>query len=1093
MEFTQQTFLGASIMNFSTELGWNQQSSSLSVNVVEDPDNVDAQGNPKPDVFTPALPGNENFIGCPVYFEYDGWKFGGLLQSWVKENNTGGYPVYRITVVDPREVLDGIYVVLNNFQLQGQDAAYYKEEMPNLFNVFDFWETDPIAVQFGGGSFGGSSVNDNGMLWSLVRDGYIHLQNAYGPARSQGVSLLVDFAGLPTPPLDYRISGDGRTLSEIISELCEDSGVDYFCYLEYVPTEVPTRQHQIKFKTVSRTKQPPLGQIKVYVEDKLNKPDDDKTVSEYTTGLEFRNDYVSTLVLGGNREDLYIVEGLNTGYNIFAGNLLEIATPPTNFDNSKIRPFWGYDINGKAITTPDLNDETPVTLNCAEIANIVGATTLTCTIFEIRAALTNFESWQFAVNLYNTTLAQQLGYDSSVFAEHYSNILEVLQQDSFHGTELTPTQLKNMKLAALHAAGENRYQIQIQSLYNFVKKVATEYYGRKFVVLLNNVKWKIVPDTLEVVYEYEISDTGWVPPDYGDMNAKTGLSIVNQDVFTDEVGKFYGFCRFDNVIDKDLSEINPDEAVLQDDGNTLFVKVDIDKNLVNPIQNPIETIFNNSPGRSSAAAIMTVPLVRNIPPVPVDNILAMFSKFIKELSQDSKEKVKKNLANKFTAPVIYSMEPTAVAPSVAVIPIKSNVYSYGPWKTTGFSKGGKVRFEKDDNLVPWNYGTYDKLNYAAEAKILNAVTRMTVGERGSITEAGTPKIPLGDVLKAGGPIVTSINVSVGNNGVKTTYNMQTYTPKFGAFAWSNAERLRTLNQSTSLIRNKRRVRAQSITRKALDIQKQTFLANLPYYARREGGTPHEVMTAYVTEKNEDSKQTNVATEIAQHCVSKVVGNTAKGSAEEESKKVGLVGMEALFRPYQTNFEAETKYLPKFTKPTVSGVGNPSVLELNPFQDNHDISFVFQAEDGTYKDYVNRDNAKDNLQPVGIKTPIVAVGWGYDTAGNPVPSSAPGQFLQDYQRKPETWKAGPIDLRWDEERGVWSTGSALRLCELDDLVYSNRAVFATVLKPTQFINQFDRTENKITVTVGYPGVILSSGTKCWVTPFGRLNYIVGAGP
>ena len=1084
-EFTQQTFLGASISDFNIDLGWNEQSTAMSVFLVEDEENGD--------LFTPKVRGNEFFIGCPVYFQYNDWKFGGILQNWVQSQSTGGFPTYKVDITDPKEILDGIQLILNNFQLQGNDATFYKNEMPNLFNIFDFWETDPIAIQFGGGSFGGAGVNENGMLWSLVRDGYIHLQNAYGPARTNGVSIFIDFAGLPTPPLDYRVKGDYRTLSETISELCRDSGVDYFCYLEYFPEEPTQRQHQVKFKTVSRLKQPTLGQIKTYVENKLNQTDDNKIVSEYSTGLEFRNDVVSFLLLGGNREDLFIADNLQGSYNIFNGNILDVANPPTYFDNTKIRPFFGFDIDGKVITCSDLNDDTVVNLNCTAIYNILGSTSYSCTIFELRCALYNYETWQAAFVQYNSEKALQIGFDIEKYVSYLTEVYKELEKESTNSSKLQPSDKIWANLAGKFAAGEQTQNI-LQTLYMFVSKTAQEYYGTKFIVLLPNVRWKLVPDTGEIVYEYEITDSGWVQPDYGDVNTKTGLDRQNEVIFTDNVGKFYAFCRFDNVLDKDVSEVNISDAVLEDGGNTLFTRIEVESYFVNPVTNPIELIFNNSPGRKSAAAIITVPLIKNVPKESFGSIEDI-AKLLGELTDKQKENYKKMDANRFYNQSPYAIVPRAIAPSVVTIPIKSNVYSYGPWKTTGFDKGGKVMFEKDDSLVPWNFGDYSNLNYAAEAKILNAVTRMTVGETGSVTEAGAPTIPLGEVIKAGGPIVTSINVTTGSNGIRTTYIMKTYTPKFGAFSWNNAERLRLLSERASIARNNSRKRIQNTNVNIFKghNDRVKFLSELPVFAKRTGGTPHEGLVAYVDKVDDDSKQTTIASDISTSLIGKMAGNPRKGDMDEEIKKMGVIGMEGLFRPYQTKFDAETTYLPKFTQPTSSGAGNPNVKDLNPFKDGHDISIVLQTENGTYKDFINRGDPSEDLQPIGLKTPIVAVGWGYDTAGNPVPSSAPGKFLENYQKKPETWKAGPIDLRWDEERGVWSTGTSLRLCELDELIYPGKLVNATVLKEGKFSFSYERTDSKIKVAIGYQGVILSSGTRCWVTPFGRTNYIIGAGP
>ena len=47
------------------------------------------------------------------------------------------------------------------------------------------------------------------------------------------------------------------------------------------------------------------------------------------------------------------------------------------------------------------------------------------------------------------------------------------------------------------------------------------------------------------------------------------------------------------------------------------------------------------------------------------------------------------------------------------------------------------------------------------------------------------------------------------------------------------------------------------------------------------------------------------------------------------------------------------------------------------------------------------------------------GPGYDINANPVPSgSGPGGFLDDVFKRPDTWKTGPLDARWDDDKKIW---------------------------------------------------------------------------
>jgi hypothetical protein len=62
--------------------------------------------------------------------------FGGILQSYVENRGTGGSPLYNSKVIDPREILQNVSVLLNNYQ--GTTYNY-----KNLINIYGFLEYDP--------------------------------------------------------------------------------------------------------------------------------------------------------------------------------------------------------------------------------------------------------------------------------------------------------------------------------------------------------------------------------------------------------------------------------------------------------------------------------------------------------------------------------------------------------------------------------------------------------------------------------------------------------------------------------------------------------------------------------------------------------------------------------------------------------------------------------------------------------------------------------------------------------------------------------------------------------------------------------------
>ena len=111
---------------------------------------------------------------------------------------------------------------------------------------------------------------------------------------------------------------------------------------------------------------------------------------------------------------------------------------------------------------------------------------------------------------------------------------------------------------------------------------------------------------------------------------------------------------------------------------------------------------------------------------------------------------------------------------------------------------------------------------------------------------------------------------------------------------------------------------------------------------------------------------------------------------------------------------------------------------------HDIQAI--ARDNTTKDLNIRKGgyAKIEYRGIGLRGPVIINGWGYDVDRNPVPSwsgvdvnlgwMGEGKakfetFPPDHMRRSQDWKAGPLEMYWDEERGVWATRWQMVECRL----------------------------------------------------------------
>ena len=207
-------------------------------------------------------------------------------------------------------------------------------------------------------------------------------------------------------------------------------------------------------------------------------------------------------------------------------------------------------------------------------------------------------------------------------------------------------------------------------------------------------------------------------------------------------------------------------------------------------------------------------------------------------------------------------------------------------------------------------------------------------------------------------------------------------------------------------------------------------------------------------------------------------------------------------------------LPSFKVPEniefgMAGSGVVTSVTLNPFPAGHNVAAMMQHEtplDGTQSSggwnmdmsprqegYHGHSQSLSDLgdpstqvaghgpRPVGLRGPMVLVGWGYDLDGKPVPNAyldadqkdAAGvpkldlyghceaangnvlgvhnkkdcvdggniwvgipqntkqkdHFYFNHLKRADKWKAGPVDLRWDRDRKVWTTkGIDIFLCK-----------------------------------------------------------------
>jgi hypothetical protein len=938
------SFCGCSVLGFNSQLGWGQNKSSLDVNVVQDPRNGDFF-NPPP-------------IGRPCYFYFGpSFHFWGILQNWGADESTKGRLLYNIRVEDPREILEGTQVILNHYNRSILGIR-------NIINVFGYWEN--------AGGFGASNVNDSGMPWTQVLAAIQTLTKspvvgAYGGALNlQGVNYAVDLSLLPKPPAYYRIGSGGgasRSLFSIIQEICEDGGCDFFVELD-PGTILPI----IRIYTVSRYKQPPLGTI-----SKVVKSGWGINLTSDNNGLEFRNATTTKFLIGGSKQEI--------------------------FETTPLQPFWGYDIANLPVVNridnvPGLGLTNAAFVNISEIAGVLndGSTQYYVTEFELRAALEdngpdtwmNYVMYESRCGLNNK--AALIGPDGikNVWAPQAAAGLQAAQAAQ---AIPAPIPLPAMMLPVFASDAQQFAQNQ---LYRFVRRIAQEWYGKKYWVQLPFVFRYTDPTTLVVHNSHDISDGGWKP-----NSSPLNLYPPNYIKFILDDTRWEGMAVF-NPTGIDLEQLNAEDTALQNNG--LFTKIQVDKSIYTWPQTGIP------------AVVITVPSVQ----AKLANIGGDLQALGVLFGQPGIPMAPANIQRALQRMRAFGAADIRVAPQryypVAVaLPLISNIDTYGPWFLAGAP--GQVDVEQDQTLVPWVYGSDSIMDLAAKAKVTSAVTFMQVAENGKLEQVGMPITSLGTQLLAGGPDITNIQVAYGpGQGIKTSYQFRTFTSlHLNRFVKGTDDRLKRMGKVQT-----------ELGKTALLALNQFVLGGINIGEARGGrqnrfprwqfawGTPHPVIISNVIADPSGNIRLSTALTDPQE------GWGGIGAVEKDKdlfNNSALCGLSAVFRPFINNINrGQSILLPKLVTPT-GGIMNSNLL--NPYKNGHDIEYLVSGDDPEKSTFLAQGGGFDwsKARPISLSMPMYACGWGYDIHCKLSPTGIP--------QSPDL-NVGPVDMLWDKNRGCWTS-------------------------------------------------------------------------
>lgn len=334
---------------------------------------------------------------------------------------------------------------------------------------------------------------------------------------------------------------------------------------------------------------------------------------------------------------------------------------------------------------------------------------------------------------------------------------------------------------------------------------------------------------------------------------------------------------------------------------------------------------------------------------------------------------------------------------------------------------------------------------------------------GSIEVAEFPEYNIAERFTGSGPYVTKLSCKVGTGGITTNYEFSTWTRNFGKIAKYNVDRIaainknkiRALRQGSNGIpmmpfQSSSTIGAGAQNAHALNPQVNNFFTGIPVPMNVAGGAannPDGPQVWLMSGKNGEGVGEDLIRKIQFGNNIMTAYDLTFGCTQEQIfSPIGLQNFNLRvdynqqhgnlrdFFPYIKKGKVLNDTTGSFTHDMVS----PTAEDLDPYFGAKYQQQKFQRVDfgvtivDDFQTLINtpngsmafedRDNvAKSNneYRTYGLRGPLLLSGWGYSLDGFPVPGD--DEFFDDPTKNRSNWKTGPVDLRWDEERQVWSGG------------------------------------------------------------------------
>ena len=411
----------------------------------------------------------------------------------------------------------------------------------------------------------------------------------------------------------------------------------------------------------------------------------------------------------------------------------------------------------------------------------------------------------------------------------------------------------------------NNIEKRIRLLHNFIATLAAMHYGKTYMVRLPTFS-SYTDDGGRVVWSHSIADAAWEESN----NPLDDLMLVGGGgsfLYTDDgrIKPFFGFNSSDErgrsaSLTKGVGEIIGDYRPMNIAGpqNTIYYSSlpTYPNIIVAPVQDRSLYFAHGGsiePSRCSKTYVLSNPLVldntveensnivwhNNIPRAVYQTGPAFINSDVGLNPMNFEINALLSSRNGGGDPLIsinsfillggladpgVQVSPRAALPVFAAVPITHNFEPYGPWAShpgmiandifSSYAPAnvnnliGGTSVEIDEGMVPWAYGGMAALDLAGMARVGSQDKYEQVLEYGTLTVADLifNNLGLGSRFE-NGPYITSINTTIGDEGIRTTYNFRTYSRKIGLYNKEVIDAIRYASKLRTELNRKSRMRA----------------------------------------------------------------------------------------------------------------------------------------------------------------------------------------------------------------------------------------------------------------------------------------------